>query len=274
MADKLSRSIPMYAVKSLVAALIAAPILYAFSISLMSQAEVSGTIGNLIPAHPNFDNYRKAVTMVPFASFLGNSLCISICVTLGQLVTCSLAAYAFTFFDFPGKKILFLAVLATVMIPGEVIIVSNYLTVSKLGWNDTKIALVAPFLASGMGIFMVRQFYMTIPRELKEAATIDGCGSLGFFCHVIVPVSTPILASLGIYTFIMTWNQYVWPLLVTNTPENRTVQIGISMLLFSEGNNYELVLAGALMIIVPSLLVFFIGQKRLVDGMVSGAVKG
>ncbi len=268
------RAVPLYALNAIAAFAICAPILYALSVSMMGAGEISDSVTRLFPARINFDNYLKALTMVPFPAFLSNSFVVASLVTIGQLATCSLAAYAFSFFDFPAKRILFFAVIATVMVPGEAILVSNYLAVSRLGLLDTKIALIVPFLSSGLGIFMIRQFYLTIPKELKEAATIDGCGPFGFFHHVIVPVSSPILASLGIYTFIMTWNQYTWPLLVTNTPENRTAQIGISMLLFAEGNTYEVVLAGALMIIVPSLIVFVVGQRRLVDGMVSGAVKG
>jgi len=258
----------------LMALIICTPLFYAISISMMTSAEIAAPVPQFFPSRLNFDNYVKAFEAVPFPAFLGNSFFVSLAVTLGQLITSSLAAYAFTFFKFPGKKLLFFAVLATVMVPGEVIIVSNYLLVSKMGLLDTKLVLILPFIASGMGIFMVRQYFKTIPKELQEAATLDGCGNFSYLLHIVIPVSTPILASLGIYTFISTWNQYVWPLLTTNAPQNRTVQIGISMLLFSEGSNYEIVLAGAIMIIIPSLVVFFLGQKQLVNGMISGAIKG
>lgn len=254
--------------------LIIAPIIYAFLISMMTPAEMSQAIPKLIPSTPSLNNYKRALAMVPFGSFLKNSLFVSICVTLGQLVTCSLAAYAFSFFEFKGKRFLFLAVLVTVMIPGEVIIVSNYLTVSQLGWLDHLEALIIPFLTSGMGIFMVRQFYLTIPKELQEASFVDGCTHFKFLTAILMPLSKPVMASLGIYVFIHTWNQYMWPLLTINDPNKRTVQIGISMLQFSEGNSYEIILAGSLMIIIPSLIMFIFGQKQLVDGMVSGAVKG
>lgn len=254
--------------------LIIAPILYALSLSLMTPAEISMFPPRLLPSQLRLDNYQLALSMVPFGRFLTNSLFVGICVTFGQFLTCSLAAYAFSFFEFKGKKLLFIAVLATVMIPGEVIIVSNYLTVSQLGWNDSLKALIIPFLTSGMGIFMVRQFFLTVPKDLHEAAVIDGCGHFQFLTTILVPISKPVMASLGIYVFINTWNQYMWPLLTINNPNKRTVQIGISMLQFSEGNNYGVILAGALMIIIPSIIVFVIGQKRLVDGMISGAIKG
>ena len=125
-----------------------------------------------------------------------------------------------------------------------------------------------------MGIFLIRQFYLTIPKELLEAAKIDGCTNLKFLMNILLPISKPAIASLSIYTFIGTWNQYLWPLLTINNGNNRTVQIGISMLQFAEGSNYGVVLAGAILILIPSILVFIIGQKSLVAGMTAGSVKG
>lgn len=269
-----SKKMILNIVSLIIGLLIIAPILYAFSVSLMSASDMSQSTPRLLPSAPSIGNYIRALQMVPFTNFLKNSVIVGVCVTIGQLVTCSLAAYAFSFFEFKGKKILFMAVLATVMIPGEVIIVANYLTISNLGLLDSLKALIIPFLTSGMGIFMVRQFYLTIPKDLQEAAALDGCGHFKFLSAVVMPISKPVMASLGIYVFINTWNQYMWPLLTINDPNKRTVQIGISMLQFSEGNNYEVVLAGALMIIIPSIIIFILGQKQLVDGMISGAVKG
>ncbi len=261
-------------VSLLVGIIIIAPILYAFSLSLMTPADISSYPPRLITSEVSFNNYKEAFNMVPFVKFIGNSLLVGLCVTMGQIVTCSLAAYAFAFFEFRFKKILFLIIITTVMIPGEVIIVSNYLTISNLGWNDSLKALIVPFLTSGMGIFMVRQFFLTIPKEIYEAGIIDGCSNLKFYILILMPISKPVSSALGIYVFINTWNQYMWPLLTINDPDKRTVQIGISMLQFVESNNYGIILAGALVIIIPSILVFVIGQKQLVDGMVSGAIKG
>lgn len=266
--------IGLHMVCMIIGLIIIAPILYALSLSLMSASEISQYPPKLMTLMPTLNNYRDALSMVPFGTFLGNSMWVSIMITFGQLITCSLAAYSFAFFEFKGKQFLFLMVLATVMIPGEVTIVSNYLTVSKLGWNDSLKALIIPFLTSGMGIFMVRQFYLTLPKDLYEAAKVDGCNHFRFLVMILLPISKPVMASLGIYAFINAWNQYMWPLLTINNPNKRTVQIGISMLQFAEGNNYGIILAGTLMIIIPSIVIFIIGQKRLVDGMIAGAVKG
>ncbi|MGL4452199.1 MAG: carbohydrate ABC transporter permease [Sarcina sp.] len=254
--------------------IIIAPLLYAVSLSFMRPSEISEYPLKLIPSEITFSNFEKALSTVPLAKFIGNSFIVSICVTIGQVITTSLAAYAFAFYEFKGKKILFLMVLSTMMIPAETTIISNFLTVSSWGWNDSLKVLIVPFLTSAMGIFLIRQFYLTIPKELKEASKIDGCSNFMFLLKVLLPISKPAIASLSIYTFINTWNQYLWPLLTINNNSKRTVQIGISMLQFSEGKSYGVVLAGALLILIPSILIFIIGQKSLVRGMTSGAVKG
>ena len=254
--------------------IIITPLLYALSLSFMTSGEISQFPPKLIPSKITFANFIEAINSVPLFKFILNSFIVSICVTIGQVITASLASYAFVFYEFKGKKILFLMVLSTMMIPAETTIISNFLTVSSWGWNDSLKVLIVPFLTSAMGIFLVRQFYMTLPKELSEAAKIDGCGNIKFLFKILLPISKPVIASLSIYTFINTWNQYLWPLLTINNNNNRTVQIGISMLQFSEGSNYGVVLAGAILILIPSILIFIIGQKYLVKGMTAGSVKG
>ena len=261
-------------VNIVVGLIIIAPLLYALSLSFMTSGEISQFPPKLIPSKITFANFIEAINSVPLFKFILNSFIVSICVTIGQVITASLASYAFVFYEFKGKKILFLMVLSTMMIPAETTIISNFLTVSSWGWNDSLKVLIVPFLTSAMGIFLVRQFYMTLPKELSEAAKIDGCGNTKFLFKILLPISKPVIASLSIYTFINTWNQYLWPLLTINNNNNRTVQIGISMLQFSEGSNYGVILAGAILILIPSILVFIIGQKQLVKGMTAGAVKG
>ncbi|MGL4772732.1 MAG: carbohydrate ABC transporter permease [Clostridium sp.] len=262
------------AINIIVGLIIIAPLLYALSLSFMTPGEMSQFPPKLIPSEITLNNFDKALNTVPLAKFIGNSFIVSILVTIGQVITASLAAYAFAFYDFKGKKVLFLMVLSTMMIPSETTVISNFLTVSSWGWNDSLKVLIVPFLTSAMGIFLIRQFYLTIPKELKEASKIDGCSNLMFLFKILLPISKPAVASLAIYTFINTWNQYLWPLLTINNNNNRTVQLGISMLQFAEGNSYGVVLAGAILILIPSILVFIIGQKSLVKGMTAGSVKG
>lgn len=250
------------------------PLIYALNLSFMTPGEISEFPPKLIPSKITFENFKAALDTVPLFRFIINSFAVSILVTIGQVVTTSLAAYAFAFYEFKGKSIMFLMVLSTMMIPAETTVISNFLTVSSWGWNDSLKVLIVPFLTSAMGIFLIRQFYLTIPKELREAAKIDGCSNFKFLLKILMPISKPVIASLSIYTFINTWNQYLWPLLTINNGNNRTVQIGISMLQFSEGSNYGVVLAGAILILIPSILIFIIGQKYLVKGMTAGAVKG
>ncbi|MEG2290883.1 MAG: carbohydrate ABC transporter permease [Clostridium sp.] len=259
---------------TVVGILIISPLLYALSLSFMSAGEISQFPPKLIPSKIIFDNFKYALSTVPLFKFITNSFVVSIAVTIGQVITTSLAAYAFAFYEFKGKSLMFLMVLSTMMIPAETTIISNFLTVSSWGWNDSLKVLIVPFLTSAMGIFLMRQFYLTLPKELKEAAKMDGCGNLKFLFKILIPISMPAIASLSIYTFINTWNQYLWPLLTINNGNNRTVQIGISMLQFSEGSNYGVVLAGAILILIPSIFVFIIGQKYIIKGMTAGSIKG
>ena len=261
-------------VNLVVGVIIIGPLLYAVSLSFMTPGEISQYPPKLVPSKVTLENYHTAINSVPLFRFIVNSFVVSILVTIGQVFTASLVSFAFAFYECKGKKLLFLMVLSTMMIPGETTIISNFLTISSWGWTDSLQVLIVPFLTSAMGIFLIRQFYLTLPKDLIEAARIDGCSNFMFLIKILIPISKPAIASLSIYTFISTWNQYLWPLLTINNGNNRTVQIGISMLQFAEGSNYGVVLAGAVLILIPSILVFSLGQKSLVQGMTAGSVKG
>lgn len=273
MFDKKRKNI-LFIFNFLIGIIVIAPILYAISGSLMTSDEILQFPPKVIPKSFYLGNYKEVINNVPIFKFILNSFIVSLAVTIGQIITSSLAAYSFAFYEFKGKKFLFISILATMMIPGEAVIIANYLTIGSWGWLDTYQGLIAPSLTSAMGVFMMRQYYLTIPKELKEASVIDGCSSFRFLVQIVMPISKPVIGSLGIYVFLSTWNQYMWPLLVTNKPEMRTVQIGISMLQFAETQSVGVILAGIIMILIPSILIFVIGQRQLVNGMTSGAVKG
>lgn len=250
------------------------PLIYGFCLSFMGMADILSNPPVLISKRMSLANYQFALQRVPMLTYFKNTLIVCFIEVGAQILTASLAAYAFSFFEFKGRKTLFALVTATLMIPYESTLICNYLTVCNLRLTDTYLGLTLPFLASGMSIFLMRQFYMTLPRELKEAATIDGCGDMRFLFSIAFPLSLPATCSLALYRFIDAYNQYFWPLLVTNRDQMRTLQIGTGILKDSEAANYGLVLAAAMIVIIPAILFFIIGQKWLVKGMVAGAVKG
>ena len=240
------------------------PLLYSVSVSIMPGDELFTMDLNIIPSHPTFENYIRAFTQVPLVRFILNSFLVAGCITIGQIITCSLAAFAFSFLEFKGKNFLFMLVMATMMVPGEAVIISNYLTVSSMGILDTYLVL----------IFLFRQFYMTFPISLYESAKLDGCGNLRFIVKILIPLTKSAIGAMAVYTFINAWNMYMWPLLVTGSEEMRTVQIGISMLNSVDAQSITLMMAGVVAIIIPSMVIFIVGQKQLISGMFSGAVKG
>ena len=250
------------------------PLLYSVSVSIMPGDELFTMDLNILPSNPTFENYVRAFTQVPLVRFILNSFLVAGCITIGQIITCSLAAFAFSFLEFKGKNFLFMLVMATMMVPWEAVIISNYLTVSSMGILDTYIVLILPSLTSAMGIFLFRQFYMTFPISLYESAKLDGCGNLRFIVKILIPLTKSAIGAMAVYTFINAWNMYMWPLLVTGSEEMRTVQIGISMLNSVDAQSITLMMAGVVAIIIPSMVIFIVGQKQLISGMFSGAVKG
>lgn len=271
---KTAKKILLVAVNTIVALFILLPLLYAVSIAFMPSSDLYTMSMNLIPTHPTLDNFREALTKVPLVRFVLNSFLVAGLITFGQVISCSLAAFSFSFLEFKGKNVLFMIVMATMMIPGEATIISNYLTVSSWGWLNSYRVLIIPYLTSAMGIFLFRQFYMSFPKALYEAAMLDGCSNLRFILTILMPLTKSGIGAMVVYTFINAWNMYMWPLLVNGSNEMRTVQIGISMLNSIDAQSITMMIAGVVMTIIPSISIFIIGQKQLIRGMFSGAVKG
>lgn len=254
-------------------AVIVFPLFYCFSLSLMKPSEIFHYPPQILPSGLYTDNYRELFHTIPIFRFLFNSFLISGIITLSKIIIDSMAAYSFAFFNFRGKNILFLLILATYMIPQEAIVVANFLAIAHLKLLDTLAAVVLPNLVSAIGIFIMRQYFLTLPKELKEASIMDGCGSFRFLIFIALPLSKSAVASLAIYEFVVSWNMYMWPLLVTNSVENRTVQVGISMLSFTDSKSYGLSVAGIVMVLLPALAVFILGKENIVQGMTAGAIK-
>ena len=261
-------------VNLVVALVILSPIIYAIIVSFTPASELFTMELRFLPSIWTIENYVQALTKVPLGRFVLNSFLTAGSITIAQIITCSLAAFAFSFLEFRGKNILFLLVLATMMVPGGATIISNYLTVSSWGILDSYLVLILPYLTSAMGIFLFRQFYLSFPISLYESAKLDGCSNLRFIASILIPLTKGAIGAMAIYTFINAWNMYLWPLLVTGSDTMRTVQIGIGMLDSNESQSMAMMIAGVVIVIIPSLSIFIVGQKQLIRGMFSGAVKG
>lgn len=254
--------------------LVAFPLLLALSYSFMSEAEIATFPPPVLPTRPTLDNYAQVFESIPIGRYLLNSFVVSSAVVVGQLITASLAAYAFSFLVFRGRQLLFFLFLSTLMIPWEATIIPNYMTIRTIGWLDTYQGLSVPFMATAFGTFLLRQAFLQIPRELWDSARIDGASSLRFFLSMVIPLSRPALGTVAIYGFLSTYNQYFWPLLITNQTLMRTTQVGIAQLRFEETLRWGLVMAGVIMVAVPTLALLVAGQRQLIRGLTAGAVKG
>lgn len=228
----------------------------------------------LIPTRFEVANYEAAWQAAPFARYYLNSIVMTAGIVLGQVILSSLAAYAFARLKFPGRDALFFAFLATMMVPFHVILIPSYLIIDRLGWIDSYAALIVPRMVSAFGIFLLRQYYQGIPRELDEAAMIDGASRLGIWWRIIMPLSGPGLATLGIFAFMFAWNDFLWPLVVVNDPNMRTVQLGLAMFQGRYGTQWTLLMAGTVTATLPTLIVFLFGQRWFIQSVAQSGVKG
>lgn len=267
-------SVPMYALLTASAAVILFPLYMTVVDSLQPLEKLLTFPPDFWPGDPLWSNYKAALTDIPMRRYLLNSFIMASIITAGQLVTSALAAYAFAFMRFPFRTPLFFLFLSTMMVPWEVSIIPNFQTIQRLDWLDTYQGLTVPFLATAFGTFLLRQHFLTLPQELKDAADIEGFGNLRFLLFVVVPLSRAALATLAVFSFLQAWNQYLWPLLVTNEPDMRTVQIGIAALQAEEVQRTNVVLAGTIIALLPMLLLVILFQRFLVRGLTAGAVKG
>lgn len=268
-----SARLAVYAVLILAAIAVAFPVYYALAGSLMPSGDLTKSPPALVPSSVRPGNFGDVFHAVPLGRQYLNSVLVAAVITAAQLVTSVLAAYAFVFLPLKWRKAVFGLFLATLMIPWEAIIIPNYQTISDSGLANTYFALVLPFLASAFGTFMLRQAFLQFPVELRDAARIDGSGHWRFLWRIVVPLSRPTLAAISVYSFLSAWNQYFWPLLVTDTPKMQTLQLGLSQLKNSESADPRLILAGVAASIVPTLLLVVFGQRFIVKGLTSGAVK-
>lgn len=220
-----------------------------------------------------WDNYKNALKAQPFYRFFLNTLFVSITVTAVSLFFASLAAYAFAFFNFPGKNIVFLMILGTMMLPQQALLIPNYIMLSKMHWINTYLALTVPWLASAYAVFFLRQFFMQLPKDLFEAAIIDGCTRFGFYWRVALPLCKPSLVTMGVFSFLSNWNAFVWPLIVTNDTNLRVIQVGLSYFSSDAGNEWGQLMAASTMTILPLVIMYFFAQKQFVESSATSGMK-
>ncbi len=261
-----------YALLALVTFIVVFPIYTTVIASLKPGSEV--LVNPLLPTAFTLDVLVDAWNEGRLGRYLFNSFVVATLVTLAQVVTSVLAAYAFAILEFPGKRLLFLVFVATLLVPLEATLVVNLETVDSLGWLNSYQGLAVPFLATAFGVFLMRQVFLTLPRDLRDAAAIDGVGHLGFLRHVAVPLVRPTIGALALFSFLGTWNQYLWPNLVVNEADMNTVQSGLRLLARSSLSEPNLVMAGTVIAAVPIFLALFLFQRQLVRGLTAGAVKG
>jgi len=254
------------------------PFLFMISTSLMTLGEATGH--TLLPRVPQWNNYVEAWKNANFSEFFVNSVILAVITVVGQVVFCTLAAYAFACIEFPAKNLLFTLLLATLMLPESVVWVPNFITVTWLGrigpipWVNNWPALTVPFMASAFSIFLLRQFFSQIPQDLWDAARIDGAGHIRYLFQVVLPLSRAALMTLVIFAFVGSWNALAWPMLVTNSPEWRPISAGLMSFLDEAGAHVHLQMAGSVITILPILLVYFITQKQFTEGIAFTGLKG
>ena len=219
-------------------------------------------------------NYQRIWSGTNFARAVFNSGLVTVCVTLAQLFTSSLAAYAFARLQFRGRNAIFLGYLSTMMVPDVVTMIPVFILLRTIGWIDTYWALILPAAFSAYGTFMLRQFFLSIPRELEEAAVIDGCTSWGIYWNVVLPLAKPAIAALGILTFMGSWRSFMWPLIVCQSQNMVTAPVALSQFQELHGVQWTLLMAGSVIMLIPMLAVFVLGQRFFVSGIQLGAVKG
>ncbi|OGI02606.1 MAG: sugar ABC transporter permease [Candidatus Melainabacteria bacterium GWF2_32_7] len=251
------------------------PFLWMVATSFMGQKQIFSYPPALMPNPFIISNYYNVTKVIPVAQYFFNSAFVAILTTVGQVVIASMAAYAFARLKFKGRDALFLILLATMMIPPQVNIVPLFFVMRELHWINTYQALIVPGLFGGFGIFLLRQWFKGLPADLEDAAKIDGCNPLQTYWKIAMPLALPAIATLGIFTFITTWNSFMWPLIVTNSDTMRTLPVGLAVFKgsFRETTEWGQLMACALIAVIPVIGVFLLGQKYFIKGIMMGGVK-
>jgi len=256
--------------------LVAMPIFIAIFASFKLPQDITNYPPTILPEAWTVENYVTAWTSTPFGRFFLNSVVQTGIIVVANILFSILAAYAFSFLHFPGRDILFYLVVGSLMIPFQLTFIPNFVLVTEWGWANTFQGLTAPFLASAFGVFMLRQFFLSVPKDLHDSARIDGASNWRFLWQILVPISKGSISAFGIFSFLGAWSQYLWPLIITSEENWRTIQIGLRFFLFDQerGADWGAIMASAVIALIPTLLIFLIAQRQLVKGIAMTGLKG
>lgn len=243
------------------------PFIWMILTSLKTKTEAIQVPPSILPEVPQWENFSKIFEIFPFGNFYVNTIAATLVITIGQVFLCALAAYAFARLEFPFKNFLFLLLLSILMVPGQTFLIPQYLTVQKLGLLDSIPALFLPGLFSAFGTFLLRQFFMSIPMEVEEAAIIDGASRIKIFFTIILPLSKSALVSLSIFSLLYGWNSLLWPLIVNTSTDKMTLSAGLASLSGQYGTDFPMVMAGSFLACIPLIIIFLIFQKQFIEGI-------
>jgi sn-glycerol 3-phosphate transport system permease protein len=263
-----------YAVLTALALIVLFPVYITVVNSLLRPDEIAARPPTLFPSNPQWHTYTDAWTDGHLGDYLLNSFIVTTIIVVGEIVTAVIAAYAFAFLEFPFKRTIFFLFLATMMVPFEVVFFTNFRTIRSLGLFDSYAGLALPFLATGFGAFLIRQAFLTTPKDLRDAAALDGAGHFQFLRRVAIPLARPAIAALAVFSFLAAWGQYLWPLIITDDEKYRTVQVGLRQLRGTTIDKVNVTFAGVILASIPLFVLLIVFQKQLVRGLTAGAIKG
>jgi multiple sugar transport system permease protein len=273
--EKLGRGITVQAALVGLSVVFLIPLYWLVSSSVKVDAQLHQWPPAWIPNPLTFDHYQQGLSSIPFFRMLGNTLLIAALSVIGTVVSCSLVAYSLAMMRWKGRDLLFYTLLATMMLPGQVTMVPLFVLFAKMGWVDTFLPLTVPhFFGSAFSIFLARQFFLSIPRDLSEAARIDGCGPMGIYARIVMPLSKPVLATIALFAFLGAWNDYIGPLIYLATPENYTLSLGLATFSSQYGSFPGRLMAVATLMTLPILVLFFFTQRTFIQGMTTSGIKG
>lgn len=275
MNTKIGLRVVQYLLMAIVGVLAIAPVYWLLTSSLKNPGDIYTFPPDWFPTTWRWENFREAWESAPFDRYYVNSIVVTVVGTAAQICIAALSAYAFSFLRFPFKGPLFLLMLGAMMVPGNVVLMPNYLTIAALGWVNTYQGLIVPSIGSVFAMFLLRQHMLTLPGEIIEAAKVDGASHFRILWQVVLPMSKPMVVTVVIISLVERWNDFIWPLVSTSVDSMRTLPIGLLQLQNSEGyTNWGAVMAATTFVVVPVLIVFFIAQRHIIAGLTQGATKG